>query len=271
MVRILVKVGGAQLEEAAGRATFAAAVREALGAGHEIVVVHGGGNQIRSLSARLGLEDRYHDGLRVTDAATAEVVLMVLGGSVNRRLVWSLERAGVRAVGLSGADGSTFQASRHRPGGRDLGYVGKVERVRPDLIEVLLGAGYVPVLATSAPGADDAAARAPFFNVNADMAAGPLSRALGAAVLLFLTDVPGVLGAGGDRLPSLTPAACARLAASGVIGGGMQPKIDAALAALHAHPAATVKIAPASGPHAILAALEPATGTAFVTGEVAHG
>ena len=121
MSRVLVKVGGAQLEDAASRAGLARAVYTARDAGHEIILVHGGGNQIRALTDRLGIEDRYHDGLRVTDAATAEAVLMVLGGQVNRWLVHALEKSKVKAIGLTGADGGTFTAQAHRPGGVDLG------------------------------------------------------------------------------------------------------------------------------------------------------
>jgi acetylglutamate kinase len=270
-MRLLVKIGGAQLETGPGRAAFARAVAQTRAAGHELIVVHGGGNQIRALGRRLGLEERYHEGLRITDADTAEVVLMVLGGSVNRRVVWALEQAGVRAVGLSGADGSSFLATPHRPGGRDLGFVGKLERVRPELVELLLGGGYVPVLATTAPAPGPTGDDAPFYNVNADMAAGPLGNALGADVLLFLTDVPGVLDGGGALLRELSPADCETLIASGVIAGGMRPKIDAALAALRAAPDTTVKIAPAAGEGAIVAALDPAVGTAFARQETTHG
>src|SRR5262249_43163476 len=152
-------------------------------AGHELVVVHGGGNQIRALGKALGLQDRYHEGLRITDAATAEVVLMVLGGQVNRTLVAALQRADVPAVGLSGADGATSSARPLVRPGPGLASVGGAEVGRPRLVAALLARASVPVLATGAPGAHGGAAE-PFYNLNADHAAGPLCRAFGCAALL---------------------------------------------------------------------------------------
>jgi len=276
-VRILVKIGGAQLEAAAPRAQLCEAIAAARRAGHELIVVHGGGNQIRRLGQALGLAERYHDGLRITDARTAEVVLMVLGGQVNRTLVASLQQAGVDAVGLSGADGGTFTARKLQPGGKDLGFVGAIDRVRPQLVLSLLAAGYVPVLATVAPGPgpnDGAPAGEPFFNLNADHAAGPLCRAFACSALLFLTDVPGVLAADRRRIATLTPADCAELQRRGTVSGGMLPKLDAALLALADNPAALVKIAPAAAPDAVLQALQHDTGTRFVVThaqEARHG
>jgi acetylglutamate kinase len=166
-------------------------------------------------------------------------------------------------VGLCGADGSTFSAA---PEAREagLGYVGSVARVDPKLVLTLLAEGYVPVLSTVAPlAADVAGARDRFYNVNADLAAGPLSRALGAGALLFLTDVPGVLDARGVRISELSPVDCSSLRAEGVIRGGMIPKVEAALAASASNPEAIVKIAPAAGEDAVRKALEPEVGTRF--------
>lgn len=261
-MRILVKIGGAQLEQPAARAALCGSLAAARDAGHELIVVHGGGNQIRQLGSALGLEDRYHDGLRITDARMAEVVLMVLAGQVNRTLVAALQRHGVPAVGLCGADAGSFSARRLERPGVELGYVGAVDEVRPGLVQTLLAAGYVPVLATVAPGRT-AGDGEPFYNLNADHAAGPLCRAFGCSALLFLTDVPGVLGGGGELLRELTPADCERLRRSGIAKGGMLPKLEAALLALHENPAAMVKIAPAAGPDAVLRALSPEVGTRF--------
>ncbi len=262
--RILVKVGGAQLEQAGPRAELCRSVAAAREAGHEIVLVHGGGNQIRDLVKRLGLPESYHNGLRVTDAETANVVLMVLAGLVNKELVHALESHGVRACGLSGADGATFVATKRREIERDLGYVGEVGRTNVRLVDLLLRDGFLPVIATAAPlQSGENAPDDRFYNVNADMAAGPLSRAVRADTLLFLTDVPGVLDAHKQRIAQLTPETCASLRLDGVIHGGMIPKVDAALAALSANPAAVVKIAPASGPDAVLRALSEDVGTWF--------
>jgi acetylglutamate kinase len=188
---------------------------------------------------------------------------MVLAGLVNKELVAAFEEEGARAVGLCGADGSTFSAAPEvREAG--LGYVGSVARVDGRLVESLLAGGYVPILSTVAPlGAGIPGARDRFYNVNADLAAGPLSKALGAGALLFLTDVPGVLDAHGVRLAEITPHDCAALRAEGVIRGGMIPKVDAALAALASNPEALVKIAPAAGEDVVRNALEPEVGTRF--------
>lgn len=263
-MRILVKIGGAQLEEAGPRAALCQALARAHAEGHELVVVHGGGNQIRQLGKALGIPEQYHEGLRVTDARTAEVVLMVLGGLVNKTLVRSLQRCGVPAVGLSGADGNTFTARKLEKPGVDLGFVGAVDAVHPALVHTLLSTGQVPVIATVAPGTAGADGD-PFFNLNADHAAGPLCRAFGCDALLFLTDVPGVLDGAGQRCSLLTPADCERLVATGVAKGGMLPKLDAALMALRDNPRALVKIAPANTHDAVLQALRANTGTRFAT------
>jgi acetylglutamate kinase len=265
-MRLLVKVGGAPIEEAAGRQALAVAVASARRAGHTVILVHGGGNQIRALSKRLGIADRYVDGLRVTDAETAEVALMTLGGLVNRQVVAALQAERIAAVGLTGADGHTFTVRRYARGGQDLGYVGEVKHVARDLVDVLLADGFVPVLATVAPLADDEdAPRDHFYNINADQAAGPLAAAFGAEAMLFLSDVPGVLDAGKQRIATLTPAQCATLQHDGVITGGMIPKVEAALHARATTPPATlVKIAAAHGEDAILRALSPDVGTSFL-------
>jgi acetylglutamate kinase len=271
-VRILVKIGGAQLEEAQARAALCKALAKAKAEGHELVVVHGGGNQIRQLTRALQLPESYHDGLRITDAKTAEVVLMVLGGLVNRTLVHSLQQAGVPAVGISGADGGTFTAKKLEHAQVDLGFVGTVDHVRPQLVQSLLQSGYVPVIATTAPGSatgTSACSGEPFFNLNADHAAGPLCRAFGCDALLFLTDVPAVLDAQKQRLPVLTPADCRQLVQSGVASGGMLPKLDAALMALRDNPQALIKIAPGAAHDAVLSALRQSVGTTFTTSRTA--
>lgn len=272
-MRILVKIGGAQLEQPGPRTELCRALARARRDGHELIVVHGGGNQIRTVSKALGLADRYHDGLRITDAATADVVLMVLGGLVNRTLVSALGHAGVPAVGLSGADGGTFHAAPLTKPGVDLGYVGKIDGADPRLVKALLASGCVPVLATVAQrrGAEPGE---PFYNLNADHAAGPLCRAFGCDALLFLTDVDGVRGGDGTRLAELTPTDCERLVASGVATGGMLPKLEAALAALADNPRALVKIAPAAADDCVRQALRANTGTRFVAAgavEAEHG
>jgi acetylglutamate kinase len=267
-MRIVVKVGGAQLEDRGARADLARSLRRAHAAGHEIVLVHGGGNQIRELSRRLGIADSYYAGLRITDAATADIVLMVLAGLVNKELVAALHAEGVRAAGLCGADGATFSARKNKQHDVDLGYVGLVADLDRQLVEALLEQGFMPVIATTAPlarGESDASDH--FYNINADLAVGPLARAFDAETLLFLSDVPGVLDAERKVIAHLTPEHCDALRDKGVIHGGMIPKVDAALAALAQNPRALIKIAPASGADAVLGALAPKTGTTFARSE----
>ncbi len=261
-MRILVKIGGAQLEETGPRSQLCQAIAAARKKGHEVVVVHGGGNQIRQLGKDLNIEERYHEGLRVTDARTAEVVLMVLGGQVNRTLVAALQRAGVQSVGICGADGGSFSVRPLVKPGVDLGFVGQVDIVRPQLVHTLLQGDFVPVIATVAPGVHGDASQ-PFFNINADHAAAPLCKAFSCDAMIFLTDVDGVRGKDGTVLHDLTPQDCDELVKTGVATGGMIPKLDAALLALRENPDALVKIAPAGQPDALLAALREDVGTTF--------
>jgi len=261
-MRILVKIGGAALERAAARAELATALAGARGAGHELVVVHGGGNQIRALSARLSIDDRYVDGLRVTDAETAEVVLAVVAGAVGKTLAASLAEAGLDAVSLCGADGRLYDVERHPT--RELGYVGRVSGVRSGLLEALLAAGMVPLVACVAPLAPEAEGpRDHLYNVNADDVALALARALAVDALIFLTDVPAVLDARGARIASLDELQAVALTAEGVVRGGMLPKVRAGLDAAAALPGALIKIAPAGGRDALLAALRADVGTTF--------
>ena len=261
-MRILVKIGGAQLERPEARAQLCAAVASARAHGDEVVLVHGGGNQIRALTGELGLTDRYHKGLRITDEATAQAALMVLGGSVNRTLVQALQAAGVLAAGLTGADGGTFAAAPLRRDGVELGFVGEVDRIDPALVTTLLAAGVTPVLGTVAPRVG-APAGEPFFNINADHAAGPLCRALACEALLFLTDVPGVLAGDGRPMPLLTGADIERLVADGTASGGMLPKLEAAQRAAAENPRAVVKIAPAAAADCVRGGLRDGVGTRF--------
>lgn len=264
-MRILVKIGGAQLEQAGPRQQLCNAIQAAKQEGHEIIVVHGGGNQIRKVGQQLGLQDRYHEGLRITDRATADTVLMVLGGAVNRNLVQSLAQSKLKAVGLTGADGNTFSAKALTRPGVDLGFVGRVDQVDGALVESLLTGGFVPVIATVAPAtnAGDSSLDQPFFNINADHAVAPIGRALDCDAVLFLTDVDGVLDANGQLMPLLTDNDCKRLIETGVAAGGMQPKLESAQLAARENPHAIVKIAAASGDDCVLAALRDGSGSRF--------
>lgn len=258
---MLVKIGGAILEESAARARFARSVASAQRAGHEVVVVHGGGRQLGDLCARLGLAERRWQGLRITDAATAEIALAVLGGSVNRATVRALEAAGVHAVGLSGADGSLFGVEPLASDDVDLGFVGRVDAVDGRVVEHLLGGGFVPVVSTVGPRSGAAPDDEPFFNVNADHAAGAIARAVGADVLLLLTDVAALLDHTGQRIASVNVDRVAELRRDGTIAGGMLPKLEGALAALTPPSRTVVKIAPGGAEDALLGALDARVGT----------
>ena len=269
-MRILLKIGGATLERPEARAQLACAVSAGVAQGHELIVAHGGGNQIRALSRRLGIADRYVEGLRVTDAETAEVVLATLCGTVGKTLVAALAGAGVPAVGLSGADGRVFEVRRHPAA--DLGYVGVVSGVRTSLLETLLATGYLPVVACVGPLAAGAPGpRDHLYNVNADDVAVALAGALAVDALLFLTDVPAVLDGAGGRIATMDPVGAAALEADGVLSGGMLPKVRAGLSAAAALDGALVKIAPADGPDAVVSALEEGVGTSFESTRTAAG
>ena len=227
----VVKYGGHAMGDAALAQDFAEDIVLLKAVGILPVVVHGGGPQIGAMLKRLGIESRFVDGLRVTDAATAEVAEMVLAGSINKELVAWIERAGGRAAGISGKDAGLVRARKverttRDPGSAieqvvDLGFVGEPESVDTMIIHTLLAAGIVPVIAPVAVGADGHT-----YNINADTMAGAIAAALGAARLFLLTDVAGVLSKDKQLLSDLTPADIAALTADGTITGGMIPKLE---------------------------------------------
>ncbi len=201
--------------------------------GVNVVVVHGGGPQISAMLSRAGITSRFVDGLRVTDEATMAMVEMVLAGSINQDIVSLICRHGGRAVGLSGKDDSFILADkappvRTRSGEEsDLGRVGEVRSVTPDVVVDLTRAGFIPVVAPI--GVDD---RGDSLNLNADTAAGKIAEALRAEKLILLTDVEGIRGRDGLLLSSLGSGQARGLIADGVIDGGMIPKVECALDAL---------------------------------------
>ena len=218
---LVIKLGGSTLENQHDALEDIVWLR---GLGARPVLIHGGGAEINEWLARLGIPSRFERGLRVTDAQTLDVVRMVLTGKVNGELVCMLGQLGGRAVGLTGLDGALLRARVLAP---SLGFVGVVTSVDPGLVDTLSAAGYIPVVAPLALGEDGA-----ILNVNADDAAADLARGLGAAKLLYLSDVPGILDAGGALLSTLTDAQVRALIADGTIYGGMIPKAEACLRAL---------------------------------------
>ncbi len=245
---VVVKLGGTTLAEQ--RQVLAEVAQVARR--RPVVLVHGGGKRMTEWLERLGVETRFEGGLRVTDPAALEVAAAVLRGVVNSELVAALHDAGCDAVGLSGVDGGLLIGER-LPG---VGLVATVTGVRRDLIDSLLVARQVPVVAPLARDEEGVVC-----NVNADDAAAGLAAGLGARQLVLLTDVDGVRDAAGRKLDSITPAQAEALIADGTIRGGMVPKVRAALSAL-AWEGAEAIIADSSAAHALSRALDdPAFGT----------
>jgi acetylglutamate kinase len=220
------------------------------------VVVHGGGPQIEAMLKRLGIKSEFAAGLRVTDAATIEIVEMVLSGSINKQIVAYINEAGGKAVGLSGKDGNMVTArkvNRHvvDPGSNieklvDLGFVGEPDKVDITVLNQILGRELIPVLAPVATSANGQT-----YNVNADTFAGHVAGALKAKRLLLLTDVPGVLDKSRNLIEQLSVDDARRLIADGTISGGMIPKVETCITALELGVEAVV-ILDGKIPHAVL-------------------
>jgi acetylglutamate kinase len=233
---IVIKYGGSAMLDEKLKLGFAQDIVMLKSIGLHPVIVHGGGPQIGQALARLGIETRFERGMRVTDDATMEVVEMVLGGQINKAIVANIERHGGNAVGISGKDGGLIAASQmlvESVGANgettliDIGRVGKIEKVSPSVIERLRESGFVPVIA---PIGDDEEGRS--FNINADVAAAEIARALGADKLILLTDVPGILDGNGELQPRVTIDDAKRQIVAGAIDGGMVPKVECAMSAL---------------------------------------
>jgi acetylglutamate kinase len=227
---VVIKYGGAAMEDATLCEEFARDVVLLKYVGLNPIVVHGGGPDITRYMERLALPVEFVGGLRVSDESTVEVAKMVLVGKVNKDIVLRLGRHGQPAVGLSGDDGALFRVARRAaPGGEDIGFVGRIERVNVDVIEHI-ASDYIPVIASV--GADR---EGHSYNVNADEAAGAVAGALGAYKLLFLTDVPGWLADPADPASLIAHATDEQVRdALEQLSGGMRPKLAACLDAIHA-------------------------------------
>jgi acetylglutamate kinase len=226
---VVIKYGGAAMEDPALRESFARDVVLLKYVGMHPVVVHGGGPEITSYMERLNLPVEFVGGLRVSDAATVEVAKMVLVGKVNKDIVGDINRHGQPAIGLCGDDGRLFTVeTRRAPGGEDIGFVGTITRVNVDVLDHVMR-DYIPVIASVGADRDGAS-----HNVNADEAAGAVARALRAYKLLFLTDVIGWLADPDDEgsLVRSTNTVAVEDALDG-IKGGMRPKLQAAIDAIH--------------------------------------
>ncbi len=258
-MRVTIKLGGAILEEEESRREVVHQLAEAALEGNEIIVVHGGGRSLTRRLQQLGIASRFAGGLRITDSETLAVALMVLAGEVNKTFVRTLGSAGVRAVGICGADADCVRCERMVSVGRgseDLGFVGVPTRVDRGFFETLLSAGLTPVVASLALGDDRL-----LYNVNADQMASTVAWATGSASLVFLTDVPGVLDEEGRVIAHLGSAEIARLRQSGALTGGMLPKTSACLEAI-GRGVETVHILPGRVPGIL---------SRFFTGRTAEG
>lgn len=248
--RFVIKYGGHAMVDAELAKVFAQDIVLLHQVGIHPIIVHGGGPQIGRMLERLQIKSEFIDGLRVTDAATMEVVEMVLSGSINKQIVSAINAEGGRAVGLSGKDAGLVMAEKElmTKDGReiDLGLVGEPVQVTPNVLEALEKSGMIPVVAPIAFGANGET-----FNVNADTAAGAIAAACKAVRLLMLTDVAGVLDKDKNLLTDLTPADIARLAEDGTISGGMIPKVETCIAAVEGGVGASV-ILDGKLPHVML-------------------
>ena len=248
---LVIKYGGAAMEQADLKEQFAKDVLLLRLVGIRPVIVHGGGPQIGALMKRLGKEPRFVGGMRVTDEETMEIVEMVLVGKINKEIVGLINLHGGRAVGLSGKDGTLIRAHKrlHRTADgtmADIGLVGEVDAVNPELIRLLEEDGFIPVIAPVGVGS-----RGETYNINADLVAGDVAAALRAEKLIHLTDVQGIKDGDGRHISTLTKQEAERLIKAGVIDGGMLPKVESSLRAL-AGGAQKAHIIDGRVPHAIL-------------------
>jgi acetylglutamate kinase len=259
---IVIKFGGNAMVDPDLSRTFAEDIVLLRSVGMKPVVVHGGGPQIGNLLSRLGKESVFRDGLRVTDAETLDVARMVLVGKVGRDIVGAINVHGAYAVGLSGEDGGLIRAEARDP---ELGFVGNIVEVNPNIVERLMAEEMIPVISTIG---SDAAGQA--YNINADTVAGALAGALRAEKALYLTDVPGLLADVADPESIIAQSTVSELRAlidDGTIAGGMIPKVDACIQAVESG-AAAAHMLDGRVPHVLLLELftDAGIGTKITSG-----
>ncbi len=253
---IVVKYGGNAMVDEALKNSFARDIVLMKLVGMHPIVVHGGGPQIGSLLEKLGIKTDFVDGMRVTDSATMDVVEMVLGGLVNKSIVSLLNKNGGKAIGLTGKDGDFIRArklkmSRQTPEMQepeiiDIGHVGEVESINPEIIEMITQSNFIPVIAPIGTGEDGSS-----YNINADLVAGKLAQLVQAEKLVLLTNIAGVEDKTGKVLTGLSTEEVDQLIADGTIHGGMLPKIRCALDAVNSG-VKSAQIIDGRVPHAVL-------------------
>jgi acetylglutamate kinase len=257
-VRITVKLGGSILEDAGVRLHILKQISEIAAQGNEIILVHGGGKSLNRRLAQLGMTSQFIDGLRVTDAETMGVAVMVLAGEVNKKIVAELSGLGTKALGICGADGAAVRCIRlsDLPGcPAGIGFVGKPVEVNELFFDMVLGAGLVPVVSSIA------LMDSQLYNINADQMASACAAGTGCTSLIYLTDVPGVRDENGVVIESLDKARIINLRAQGILSGGMLPKTSSCLEALDTG-VASVYIIPGMSPDIL---------TRFVEGKLTEG
>lgn len=231
-ITVVIKYGGAALVNEEIKDTIIKDIALMKFVGFKPVVVHGGGKDINRALAKIGKEPEFKNGLRVTDGETMEVVQQVLAGKINKDLASELCLHGINAVGICGKDSNTFRVEKLMPNGEDIGYVGDVTDVDPSLVQSLIDNDFVPVI--SSIGVDD---KGNSYNINADYAAVAIAGALHAEKLVFVTDVPGILTDVNDPsslIPVIHVEEVHKLIETGVISGGMLPKVECCIAGLDA-------------------------------------
>lgn len=224
---VVIKYGGHAMTDDALKQAFARDIVLLKFVGLHPVVVHGGGPQIDRMLSDLNISSTFVRGMRVTDPATMKVVEMVLAGQINGEIVSMINLAGGKAVGFSGKDGNLIIARRAATDNGDLGQVGEVVGVNPELVRALQQQDFIPVIAPVAAGPEGES-----LNINADIAAGKIAEALEAEKLLLLTDVQGIKDAAGELIRTLSSSEARKLIAEGVVSAGMIPKVDCCLEAL---------------------------------------
>jgi len=244
---VVIKYGGnAMINEELKDAVMSDIVLLSL-VGIHVVLVHGGGPEINDMLSKIGKESKFIGGLRYTDEETVEIVQMVLAGKINKDLVKLLENHGGRSIGISGLDGGMLKADKYP--GEDLGFVGRLTKINVKIIEDSLSAGYIPVVATIAAGEGDTV-----YNINADTAAAAIAAELCAEKLILMTDICGLLRDKDDEsslIPAVQVSEVPMLKSSGIISGGMIPKIDCCVEAVRRGVRQT-NVIDGRTPHAIL-------------------
>lgn len=235
----VIKYGGHAMGDERTAETFARDIVMLKTIGINPVVVHGGGPQIGAMLERMKIQSSFVDGLRVTDAATVEIVEMVLSGTINKQIVTAINQAGGTAIGISGKDGGLIQAEQLKRTKRDpdsnieklldLGFVGQPTQVNPQAIENITASGMIPVIAPIGMGPNGET-----YNINADTAAGAIASALKAHKLMMLTDVPGILTKNKELISDINAEEIDGLLADGTITGGMIPKVETCVSSLRA-------------------------------------